>query len=147
MGMMNGFPPGFMPPGAFGAFPTFGNHAVQVPGGWSGGTPIMMEGGGMHQPGPVRRGGGRFQTNRSGPYDRRQPRYGGDNGRLSPPRGAFGGMTGMPVGGRMGSGGGKWGDGAGAQTVGPREAVQGRSLKSYEDLDAVAGGAGGELNY
>jgi hypothetical protein len=31
--------------------------------------------------------------------------------------------------------------------VGPREAVQGRSLKSYEDLDAVAGGGNGELNY
>ncbi|KKY19340.1 putative arsenite resistance protein [Diplodia seriata] len=30
--------------------------------------------------------------------------------------------------------------------VGPREAVQGRSLKSYEDLDA-AGGSVGELNY
>lgn len=31
--------------------------------------------------------------------------------------------------------------------MGPREAVQGRSLKSYEDLDHVAGGGGGELNY
>lgn len=30
---------------------------------------------------------------------------------------------------------------------GPREAVAGRSLKSYEDLDAVGGGGGGELNY
>lgn len=29
----------------------------------------------------------------------------------------------------------------------PREAVQGRSLKSYEDLDAVGGAGGGELNY
>ncbi|MCJ1474313.1 hypothetical protein MMC13_002971 [Lambiella insularis] len=148
MPMMNGFPPGFMPPAGFTAFPTFGNHAVQVPGGWSGsGPPMMMEGEGMHQPGPIRRGGGRFQTNRSGPYDRRQPRYGGNNGRLSPPRGGLGGMAGLPMGVRMGSGGGKWGDGAGAQTVGPREAVQGRSLKSYEDLDAVVGGAGGELNY
>lgn len=47
-------------------------------------------------------------------------------------------------------GGGRWGDGAAGGAggaVGPREAVQGRSLKSYEDLDAVAGGAGGELNY
>lgn len=52
------------------------------------------------------------------------------------------------MGGRGGGGGaGKWGDGVGAQTVGPREAVQGRSLKSYEDLDAVGGGGGGELNY
>jgi hypothetical protein len=53
----------------------------------------------------------------------------------------------MMAGGRIGGGGGKWGDGAGGQTVGPREAVQGRSLKSYEDLDAVGGAAGGELNY
>jgi len=45
-------------------------------------------------------------------------------------------------------GGGRWGDGAaGGAAVGPREAVQGRSLKSYEDLDAVAGGGNGELNY
>lgn len=50
----------------------------------------------------------------------------------------------MPMGG---GGAGKWGDGAGAQTVGPREAVQGRQIKSYEDLDAVGGGGGGELNY
>ena len=50
-------------------------------------------------------------------------------------------------GGGGGGGAGKWGDGVGAQTVGPREAVQGRSLKSYEDLDAVGGVVGGELNY
>lgn len=48
--------------------------------------------------------------------------------------------------GGFGGGAGKWGDG-GAQTVGPREAVQGRTIKKYDDLDAVEGGAGGELNY
>jgi hypothetical protein len=38
--------------------------------------------------------------------------------------------------------------GSGQQAMmGPREAVQGRSLKSYEDLDAVGGSGGGELNY
>lgn len=37
--------------------------------------------------------------------------------------------------------------GDGQQGVGPREAVQGRSIKSYEDLDAVGGPGGGELNY
>ena len=31
--------------------------------------------------------------------------------------------------------------------MGPREAVQGRSIKSYEDLDAVGGGGGSELDY
>jgi hypothetical protein len=46
------------------------------------------------------------------------------------------------------SGAGRWGDGAaGGAAIGPSEAVQGRSLKSYEDLDAVAGSGGGELNY
>ena len=35
----------------------------------------------------------------------------------------------------------------GAATVGPREAVQGRSIKSYEDLDAAGGAGTGELNY
>ena len=144
MPVINGFPPGFVPPAGFPSFPSFGNHAVQVPGGWAGGGPIMsMEGDGMHQTGPIRRGGGRFQNPRPGPYDRRQPRYGGMNGRLSPLR------NGIQMGGRgagMG-GGGKWGDGAGAQTVGPREAVQGRSIKSYDDLDPVGAGGGGELNY
>ncbi|MCJ1295394.1 hypothetical protein MMC34_006956 [Xylographa carneopallida] len=148
MPMMSNFPPGFIPPVGFPPFPSFGNHAVQIPGGWAGGgPPMMMEGDGMHQAGPMRRGAGRFQTNRSGPYDRRQPRYGNNNGRLSPQRGGFNGMGPVQMGGRIGGGGGKWGDGAGAQTVGPREAVQGRSLKSYEDLDAVTGAGGGELNY
>ena len=145
---MNGFNTGFVPPAGFPGFPNFGNHPVQMPAGWVGGAPIMPDDNGMHQAGPIRRGGGRFQNQRSGPYDRRQPRYAGNNGRLSPPRGMMGGMPmNMMQMGRMATGGGKWGDGAGAQTVGPREAVQGRSLKSYEDLDAVGGAAGGELNY
>ena len=93
--------------------------------------------------GPIRRGGRQFSNNaRPGPYDR-QPRNNGrygESGRLSPPPGMRRGS--------MASGAGRWGDGAaGAAAVGPREAVQGRSLRSYEDLDAVAGGGGGELNY
>jgi hypothetical protein len=39
------------------------------------------------------------------------------------------------------------GAGGGPQAMPPREAVQGRSLKSYEDLDAVGGSGSGELNY
>lgn len=54
-------------------------------------------------------------------------------------------------GGAMGGGrqrGGRWGDGAGGgAAVGPREAIQGRTIKSYEDLDQVSGSGGGELNY
>lgn len=83
--------------------------------------------------GPVRRGGmagGRGQF-RPGPYDRR----GGGGNRYE------GGA------GRNRIGGSRWGDGAGGAAGGPREAVQGRSLKSYEDLDHVSGSGGGELNY
>ena len=142
--MLNGSLAGFVPPAGFPSFPSFGNHAMQVPNGWTGnGAIVAMDGDGMHQPGPIRRGGHRFQNSRPGPYDRRQPRFGAPNGRLSPLR------NGLQMGGRGGAmgGSGKWGDGAGAQTVGPREAVQGRSLKSYEDLDAVGAGGAGELNY
>ena len=76
--------------------------------------------------GPIRnagRGGG-F---RGGPYDRRGGRFEG--------------------GGRGRPGGSRWGDGAGGAAGGPREAVLGRSLKSYEDLDQVGGSGNGELNY
>ena len=156
MPQMNGMPPGgFIPQqmNGFTPFPTFGNHPVQIPGGWQPGMqpqPMMMMedpsmqmqmGMGMHQAGPMRRGGGRFNNQRNGPYAR-PPRYGNAGGRLSPVRG--GGMMGMN--GRMGSIGGKWGEGMPA-AVGPAEATQGRQIKSYEDLDAVEGPGGGELNY
>jgi len=96
--------------------------------------------------GPIRRGGamgvgaaGRY-NNRSGPYDRRPTM------RYDPNAGAFGMMGGGSRGGRNGAG--RWGDGAGGgAAVGPREAIQGRTLKSYEDLDQVSGGGAGELNY
>jgi hypothetical protein len=110
-----------------------GGHPMQG-GGWNGNGD---ERGGM----PVRRGagqggGGARYNNRAGPYDRRQPQ-----GRW--------GQDGFATGSGRGRGGaGRWGDGAaGGAAVGPREATQGRSLKSYEDLDHVAGGGGGELNY
>ena len=98
-----------------------------------------------HGPGPVRRmGGGQRYNPRPGPYDRpnkdgrgaaggRWNSGGGSNnlpGRLTPPRNA-GGRP--PTGGRFGEGG--------VANLGPKEAVQGRSLKSYEDLDAAGGGA------
>ncbi|KAL4806357.1 hypothetical protein BDV18DRAFT_139314 [Aspergillus unguis] len=117
----------------------------------------------LHQPGVMRRGGNRF-NNRSGPYDRRGNRHGPQGmGRLSPARG----MLNMGSGGRLPPGGTPYippGHPAAAlagpggfpdamhsapaqQAMGPREAVQGRSLKSYEDLDAVGGAGSGELNY
>lgn len=96
--------------------------------------------------GPIRRGGsfantgGRgYNNNRSGPYDRpRNPRWGQDGGA----------MGGNMMGGGRQPRGGRWGDGAGGgAAVGPREAIQGRTIKSYEDLDQVSGTGGGELNY
>lgn len=69
----------------------------------------------------------------------------GPNGRL-PGQGAA-----YPPGAGGAAGGGNFpdamGGGSGQQAMGPREAVQGRSLKSYEDLDAVGGAGSGELNY
>ncbi len=93
-----------------------------------------------HQTGPIRRMNRPHGMNRPpGPYDRqpkdaRNMRWNG-SGRLTPPRGG----PGRPGGPRFADGG--------AATVGPREAVQGRSLKSYEDLDAVGASGNGELNY
>lgn len=114
-----------------------------------------------HAGGPVRRGGGRF-GNRSGPYDR-PPRnqtrgYNNMSGmvRGSGPPGAGSGFFAQGGGG----GGGKWGDGMGngVNAIGPREAIQGRTIKSYEDLDAqpagqsnggrpIPGGGNAELDY
>lgn len=133
-GMATGLP-GFGHPGQFASF--FAGHSVHAPPGWIGGADSRGAGG------PVRRRGGQYQNNtRTGPYDRRpgDQRWVREAGRLSPP----------PGGRRLSAsgGGGRWGDGAaGAAAVGPREAVQGRSLRSYEDLDAVAGSGSGELNY
>lgn len=141
MPLMNGFSPSFPPQNNFTTFPNFGNHTVQAPG-WPINGPLVPTNDEMHQTGPMRRGGGRFPTLRQSPYDRRQqPKYAND-GRLTPmansnPMNRRGGFAG---------GAGKWGDG-GAQTMGPREAVQGRTIKKYDDLDAAEGGGGAELNY
>ena len=137
---MSMFPPGMMGAGAMAG-------GAPGAGGWHAGG---AAGGDDRGGGPIRRGGpmgggpgGRFQ-NRAGPYDRRQnPRWGS------------GPATDMSAGGGMAGGRGRpgpanrWGDGAGVAAIGPREAVQGRTIKSYEDLDQVGGGGGGggELNY
>lgn len=133
-------------------------------GAWGGGNGMMAgDHPGLHQPGAMRRGG-RY-NNRPGPYDRRGGRYNNNanNGRLSPVRGMpqmYGGGAGGRVPGNAGApfvpaghpaaamvGPGGFPDANTGQGMAPREAVQGRSLKSYEDLDAVGGAGGGELNY
>jgi hypothetical protein len=84
---------------------------------------------------------GRQQSNRmGGPYDRtggkdqRNQRWNA-SGRLSPP------PRNAPMGRPMGPP--RFGEGG----AGPREAVQGRSLRSYEDLDAAGSGGADSLDY
>lgn len=113
-----------------------------------------------HSAGPVRRGG-RGYGNRSGPYDRNQRNM--QRGYNNMP-GMIQNMGGMPHSylAQGGKPGGKWGDGTSnpLAAVGPPQATQGRSIKSYEDLDAqpdggrpgaAVGGGGGadgaELDY
>lgn len=135
-----------MLPMGFNAMPNFSQMfaagAMQNPASWA--PPAAGE---ERAGGPIRRGGGfgaaggRGYNQRSGPYDRpRNPRWGQDGS-------AMGGNM-MGGGGRQPRGG-RWGDGAGGgAAVGPREAIQGRTIKSYEDLDQASGsGGGGELNY
>lgn len=140
-------------------FPGFAQQARA----WGGNAMVPGDPSGLHQPGVMRKGGGRY-NNRTGPYDRRGNRHGSRSGRLSPVRGmpsmyGLGGPIsttaayippGHPAAGMMTANsfpdamvsGNSLQDGAP-----PREAVQGRSLKSYEDLDAVDGSGEGELNY
>ncbi|KAK2735263.1 hypothetical protein FQN57_001207 [Myotisia sp. PD_48] len=151
-----GGPPGGGMPGVAGSAP--GYPGMLNNGNWPGVN--AADPSSLHTPGVIRRGGGRY-AHRTGPYDRRGGRHGG------PPMNARS-MFGAP-GGRMPNGGSgvyipaghpaalaavnvsgaRWGDGAGSgvQAMGPKEAVQGRSLKSYEDLDAMDGQGNGELNY
>jgi uncharacterized C2H2 Zn-finger protein len=144
----SGFSPGGMP------------GIVGAGGPWGGNGIATGDGASLHQPGVMRRGGHRQHNHRSGPYDRRRPPHG--TGRLSPVR-----MPGMyGLGGRLPPANfsvpaghpaanmvppnpfpDSMGGGGGPQGIPPREAVQGRSLKSYEDLDAVGGSGSGELNY
>ena len=96
-----------------------------------------------HTGGPVRRGG-RGYGNRPGPYDRgqRNMQRGFNNvqgmiNNMQPPYGSIIAQGGFKSGG-------KWGDGAGGLNAqAPIEAVKGRSIRSYEDLDAQPDGGRG----
>ena len=158
---MNMQPNGIPNPAFQGMFPT----GQPLPGSWV--NPNAMAGVDVevvgHQPGPNRRGSRNFNGRGQGPYDRQGGRD-QRNMRWNQSSGAMGGMPptmmGMGRGGPMGMMGGmamppmagmRFADGppgaAGQGAMGPREAVQGRSLKSYEDLDAAGGSGTGELNY
>ncbi|CAI7598825.1 unnamed protein product [Penicillium pancosmium] len=118
---------------------------------WGNGM-VSSDGPGLHHPGAMRRGGNIRHNPRPGPYDRRRPN---GNGRLSPVRmsNMYGAgrypPSGHPAAGMVGNNPfpDAMGAGGGQQPMPPREAVQGRSIKSYEDLDAVGGSGSGELNY
>jgi len=129
-GMNNGGPPNAMQMAAM-----FAAQGMSAPS-WGG----IAGDDDRHGAGP-RRTGNRYNSNRpAGPYDRqnkdgRNMRW-NNSGRLTPPRGGR-----PPIGNPRFSEGG-------AATLGPREAVQGRALKSYEDLDAAGASNGtGALDY
>lgn len=122
-GMSNGF----MPQAAPGMFnPMLGQYPMTVANTWS-----MQGDGGV---GPMRNNM-RINVRGPAPYDRGGPRR--NNGRLSPP-------------GRGGSGRGRpnFTEG-GIGTFGGAQAVEGRTMKSYNDLDAADTGqqGGGILDY
>uniref|UniRef100_A0A093V228 Zinc finger protein n=1 Tax=Talaromyces marneffei PM1 TaxID=1077442 RepID=A0A093V228_TALMA len=162
--------PGFMGVNSPGFNGMMGDGAMM---GHHGQPGVMRRGGGRYsnRSGPYdRRGGNRANNNYGNNNGRLSPVRGipgifnGAGGRL--PGGGNLGMNNMPyvppghpaaamippggVGGGPGGTGGSGSfldQGSGHQAMGPREAVQGRSLKSYEDLDAVGGSGSGELNY
>ncbi|KAJ5900041.1 hypothetical protein N7495_004785 [Penicillium taxi] len=145
---LQGMPyPGVIP----GGFQPGGMAGLVGSGTWNGNMMMPNDGANLHHPGAMRRGQHRH-NNRTGPYDRRRNNTGGrmSPGRYGASRLPQAGMT-LPPGhpanmlpanpfpDAMGTGTG--------QALPPREAVQGRSLKSYEDLDAVEASGSGELNY
>ena len=121
-----------MPP-ATAFMPPMGQYPIMMPG-----ASFGMDGAG--RPGPMRTGPGRFNNRMAAPYDRsqrdtRNNRWNAGGGRLTPPR------QGRNMGGQQ-----RFPDAAPA-TMGPKEATAGRTMKSYEDLDAVGDGNDGQLDY
>lgn len=93
-------------------------------------APTQAMGGGI---GPMRNNGRSFAANGGGTYRTPGPyQRNGGRGRMPSMSGGRSGMMGMMEGGQ--------------HTMGPNEAVAGRSLRSYEDLDADKGETT-ELNY
>ena len=132
--MAAGMPPNAMPtmfaggmPGMPGFNPAMGMGAM--PG---------MQGG----VGPMRNHGRNFMNGRMpAPYARPD----GRGGRMPSMSGGRPGM-GLPMMGGIPGVGGPGLEG-GMNTMGPQEATQGRSLRSYEDLDAAGDKGTGELDY
>ena len=135
--MTAGMPPNAMQQIFAGGMPAGWNPAVGMPGmpgmpGMQGGVGPMRNHGRQGMMNGFGGGGARMQ----GPYARNDGR-----GRMPSMSGGRPGgmpmMTGLPGVGLEG----------GAGAIGPQEAVQGRSLRSYEDLDASGDKGTGELDY
>lgn len=133
-----------------------GMPGMGAPGTMFAGVPQMgMQPGGFGGPvytagvGPMRnmsRSNNNFAGGMNGSGGARMPGpYARNDGRGM--RGGPGGLPGMPGNGRGGMTMGAGGLEGGAGAMGPREAVAGRQLRSYEDLDADKGEGTGELNY
>lgn len=105
--------------------PFLGQFPVGMPPAW--GMP-----GGDHSAGPMRNGMRGNNARAPGPYDRGPRRS--MSGRLSPPRGGAGRGRNAFVEGGIG-------------TFATGSAVEGRTMKSYNDLDAAGGDKGQELDY
>lgn len=100
----------------------------------------------MRNHGQRMNGGFQGQQRMPGPYARNDGRGPQRMGSMGGGRGGMGMQ--MPMGMPMGMGMGPGGPGAPLEgAIGPQEAVQGRSLRSYEDLDAAGDKATGELDY
>ena len=148
MGMGAGMGVG-VPPNAMPAMFAAGAGQMGMPG-W-GGPPTTQIPGMQGGVGPMRNHGRNMNgypgQRMPGPYARNDGR-----GRMGSMGAGRGGMP-MPMGMGMGMGMGMpWASGGSAEQqglMGPQEAVQGRSLRSYEDLDAADGGksAAPELDY
>lgn len=95
------------------------------------GMPPFGMSGGDRGVGPMR-SNMRMNPRAAGPYDSRglgrEPRR-SISGRLTPPRGRNIFMEG------------------GEHTLGPKQAVEGRTMKTYNDLDAAGGASATELDY
>lgn len=130
-GMNFGYP-GMAPVPPPGVFPAFGNYPVTLP---AGVMPFNNGFGGPSAGGPMRRGPGQYGNRTAGPYDR-QPRDA---------RNMRWGAGGPPARGGVRPGGAaRFPDAIPSQDNVPEAAVHGRTVKSYEDLDAVqSGGTGG----
>lgn len=117
--------PGMAPVPPPGVFPAFGHYPVTLP---AGVVPFNNGFAGSSGAGPIRRGPGHYSNRPAGPYDRQSREA----------RNMRWGPGGPPArGGVRGGSAVRFPDAIPSQDNVPEAAVHGRTVKSYEDLDAV----------